>query len=73
MATIAKRKTESGEVRYLAQVRLKGHPPHSRTFERKTDATRWHRKPRQASGRADFGASPFASGTPWLNWSTGTS
>jgi integrase len=41
VATIAKRKTESGEVRYLAQVRLKGHPPQSRTFERKTDATRW--------------------------------
>jgi integrase len=41
VATIAKRKTEKGEVRYLAQVRLKGHPPQSRTFERKTDATRW--------------------------------
>jgi hypothetical protein len=25
----------------VVQVRLKGHPPHSRTFERKTDATRW--------------------------------
>ena len=41
MATIAKRKTEKGEVRYVAQVRLKGHPPQARTFERKTDAKRW--------------------------------
>jgi hypothetical protein len=41
VATIAKKKTSSGEVRYVVQVRLKGHPPQSRTFERKTDATRW--------------------------------
>ncbi len=41
MATIIKRKTGAGEVRYLVQVRLKGHPPQSRSFERKTDAARW--------------------------------
>lgn len=41
MAAVSKRTTAKGEVRYLAQVRLKGHPPQTRTFERKTDAVRW--------------------------------
>ena len=41
MATIQVRKTREGQVRYRAQVRLDGHPPVSRTFERKTDASRW--------------------------------
>lgn len=40
MATITKRITKSG-VRYVAQVRLKGHPPQAQTFERKTDARDW--------------------------------
>lgn len=40
MATISARKTREG-VRYRVQVRLDGHPPQSRTFERKTDAKRW--------------------------------
>jgi integrase len=41
MATIQVRKTREGQVRYRAQVRLDGYPPVSRTFERKTDASRW--------------------------------
>ncbi len=41
MATVTKRTAGKGEVRYLAQAGLKGHPPQSRTFERKTDASRW--------------------------------
>ncbi len=41
MATISKRTTSKGAVRYLAQVRLKGHPPETRTFEAKRDAKRW--------------------------------
>lgn len=40
MASITKRVTKSG-VRYIAQVRLKGHPPQAQTFERKTDARDW--------------------------------
>jgi integrase len=40
VATISKRTTQTG-VRYIAQVRLKGHPPQSRAFERKTDARDW--------------------------------
>jgi len=40
VATISKRTTKTG-VRYVAQVRLKGHPPQSRAFERKTDARDW--------------------------------
>ncbi len=41
MATIRERKTGNGEVRYQAQVRLKGFPLQSATFNRKTDAKRW--------------------------------
>lgn len=41
MATIRERKTNKGHVRYQAQVRLKGFPAQSATFDRKTDAKRW--------------------------------
>jgi len=41
MATIRERKTGNGEVRYQAQVRLKGFPQQNATFNRKTDAKRW--------------------------------
>jgi hypothetical protein len=41
VASITKRTLETGEVRYLAQVRLEGYPRQSRVFERKTDARRW--------------------------------
>ncbi len=40
MATIVRRMTQTG-VRYVAVVRLKGHPTQSRSFERKTDARDW--------------------------------
>lgn len=40
MATITARKGVKG-VRYRAEVRLRGYPPASATFERKTDAQRW--------------------------------
>ncbi len=40
MATIVRRMTRTG-VRYVALVRLKGHPAQSRSFERKTDARDW--------------------------------
>jgi integrase len=41
MATIRKRTTKGGAVRFHVQVRLKGHPPETASFERKTDARRW--------------------------------
>jgi len=41
MATIQERKDKEGKVRYRAIVRMKGHPPQSATFQRKTDAKKW--------------------------------
>jgi hypothetical protein len=41
VATIYKRLTEDGRVRYTAYIRLKGHPRQSQTFDRKADAIRW--------------------------------
>jgi integrase len=41
VAVIQERKDKSGTVKYRALVRLKGYPPQSATFERKTDANKW--------------------------------
>ncbi len=41
MATIEKRVTDDGQTRYRVKVRMRGYPPQSATFERKTDARRW--------------------------------
>jgi integrase len=41
MATISKRRTETGELRYQVKVRLKGYPPQAATFRRKKEAERW--------------------------------
>ncbi|HAB98674.1 MAG TPA: hypothetical protein DCE71_02490 [Parachlamydiales bacterium] len=41
MAYIQERKTEDGKTHYRVQVRLKGFPVVSATFERKTDAKNW--------------------------------
>ena len=38
---IQQRKTQDGKVSYRVQVRLKGYPPQTATFDRKTDAKRW--------------------------------
>lgn len=40
MATVKTRKRQKGTV-YCAEVRLKGHPPLSQTFDRKSEAMRW--------------------------------
>lgn len=40
MATIQKRQTKDG-ARFRVQVRLRGHPPVSANFERRTDARKW--------------------------------
>lgn len=44
MARIKERKDKNGHTRYTAEVRLKGYPPASATFERKTDAKLWIQK-----------------------------
>ena len=41
MAAIRERKDQNGNVSYQAQVRIQGHPPQSKTFQRKTDAKQW--------------------------------
>ena len=41
MAHIQKRTSSKGKVKYRVQVRLKGHPTQTATFERKTDAQKW--------------------------------
>ncbi len=41
MAYIQERVTNDGQARYRVQVRLRGHPTQTATFERKTDAKRW--------------------------------
>lgn len=41
MAYIEERKSGNGEISYRVQVRLKGFPIQSATFERKTDAKKW--------------------------------
>jgi len=41
MAYIETRKDKTGKIHYRAQVRLKGFPTQSATFERKTDARQW--------------------------------
>jgi len=41
LATIRERKTGKGEPRYQVVVRLKGFPPQTATFSRKTDAKKW--------------------------------
>ncbi len=44
MAVIQERKNSDGKTKYRALVRLKGYPPQSATFERKTDAKKWAKK-----------------------------
>jgi hypothetical protein len=41
MASIKKRINSDGVTKYSVQVRLKGHPAETATFERLTDAKRW--------------------------------
>jgi integrase len=41
VAVIQERKDKSGKIKYRALVRLKGYPPQSATFGRRTDAKKW--------------------------------
>lgn len=44
MATIRKRRTKDGELRYQVQVRMRGYRPESASFERLTDARKWEQQ-----------------------------
>ena len=44
MAYIQRRATQGGKVHYRVQVRMKGHPTQSATFERKSDAVEWGKR-----------------------------
>ena len=44
MATIQKRVTKDGATSYRVQVRLKGFPPETASFDRLTDAKAWGQK-----------------------------
>ncbi len=48
MATIQRRVTRSGHVRYRAQVRIKNQPWVSATFRKRSDATKWARQTESA-------------------------
>ena len=48
MATIQRRVTRSGHVRYRAQVRIKNQPWVSATFRKPSDATKWVRETESA-------------------------
>jgi len=41
MATVQERRDSAGAVKYRVQIRLRGYPPESATFDRKTDAKQW--------------------------------
>ncbi len=58
MATIQKRTSKEGATSYRVQIRLKGFPPESASFERLTDAKEWAKKTEaeMKAGR-HFGAS----------------
>lgn len=44
MATIEERKGKDGKPQFRAKVRMRGYPPASATFSRRTDANRWVQK-----------------------------
>lgn len=48
MAYIQERETEEGKTHYRVQVRLKGYPTETATFERRTDAKLWTQKTESA-------------------------
>lgn len=41
MANIEKRTTQKGYITYRVKIRLKGHPTHTASFQRISDAKRW--------------------------------
>jgi|GEM_PF-3189936 len=54
MAHIEKRKTSKGEIRYRAQITLKGHPRVSETFSTRRAAQRWAERTTEAMRQRRF-------------------
>lgn len=54
MAHIEKRRTSKGEIRYRAQITLKGHPRVSETFSTRREATRWAERTTEAIRQRRF-------------------
>jgi len=61
LATIYKRLTKDGRVRYTDYIRLKGHPKQSQTFDRKADAIRWAKQHETAAQTGCYLLSPETS------------
>ena len=56
MATIRKHKANSGKLTYTVSIRLRGHKPIHKTFDRKTDAKDWARNTEAAIKEGRYGA-----------------
>jgi len=54
MAAIEKRIARDGSVTYRVRVRLKGFPPQSATFERRTDAKKWSEQTQAAMRKGRY-------------------
>ena len=54
MATVEKRKSSDGTVRYRVRVRIRGEKPRTRTFKRKTDAQLWASKVESDLGHGTY-------------------
>ena len=66
MATIHEERPAETGARYVALVRLKGHAPQSRSFERKTDAKDWAQDTEaRYSSRGGPRVCQAARGIPW--------
>jgi integrase len=58
MATIQRRSTRDGHVRYRAQVRIKNQPWVSATFHKRSDATKWARETESAQITGAYAPTP---------------
>lgn len=56
MATIRKHKAKSGKLTYTVSIRLRGHKPTHKTFDRKTDAKDWARSTEASIKEGRYGA-----------------
>src|SRR5665213_3674266 len=54
MATIERRVSSDGTIRYRVKVRIRGEPPRTRTFKRKTDADLWSKKVESDLGHGTY-------------------
>jgi len=54
MATVERRKSSDGTLRYRVRVRISGEKPRTRTFKRKTDADLWSKKVESDLGHGTY-------------------